>query len=57
MKILILSDGETWETFNELSDAMVVELNNVDEYADIDEIEQAIDAETYEIVDYLWDKF
>jgi hypothetical protein len=55
MKVIILSDGETWETFQLESDAMIAELQDVPDHADIDEIEEAIDAGRYEIDTYLWD--
>jgi hypothetical protein len=55
MKVLLLSDNETWETFVPESDAMIIDVHNVDEFDDIDDIEKAIRNDQFKIVNYLWD--
>jgi hypothetical protein len=55
MKVLLLSDGETWETYELESDACIIELLNVPDDPDMEDIEAAIEEQRYEVVNYLWD--
>lgn len=55
MKIIILSDGETWETFGPESDAQIVELLNIPDNPDLEDIEEALAEDRFETINYIWD--